>query len=228
VSWQHAAVIAIGIGLATGCAEHFRAIDRSASWSTGVFFWPPPHATSSWIAEPSTARTLGDVATLVGDALRRAGYADQRWFPIGVHCEHGFAVTTRLEGIDEDGTPKAPAARWLAPYPDAASLRWLTTSTETYLPKRGRYRVLLIAFTDLHVPPGDHPQRWDEGTAMEGPGMPAADVPARRPVAAGYRVGAYVYEYEKKAADGDGDFVPEDTNVPAAEHLTRSGLSLVF
>jgi hypothetical protein len=228
VSWQHAAVIAIGIGLATGCAEHLRAIDRSASWSTGVFFWPPPHATSSWIAAPSTATTLGDVASRMGDALRRAGYTDQRWFPIGAHCQHGFAVTTRLERIDDQGAPKAAAERWLAPYPEAASVRWLATAAQTYLPRPGRYRVLLIAFTDLHVLSAGQPQRWDEETAMEGPGMPATEVPAGRQLRAGYRVGAYVYEYEKRSADGDGAFVPGDAEVPAAEQLTRSGLFLLF
>jgi hypothetical protein len=222
---QHATVVVIAVGLAAGCAENLRSTNRAASWSTGVLFWPPPRATSSWLAEPSVATSLGEAASLVADALGRAGYAGQRWFPIGAHYEHGFAVTTRLERIDEHGAPRAQAERWLSPYPDAATLRWLAGSAEVYLPKPGHYRVLLVAFTDLHVRAKGLPERWDEGTAMEGPGMPPTAIPAQLRVPAGYRLGVHVYEYEAKSADGEGRFVPGDSPISAEAHVARSGLS---
>ena len=193
MSWQQASVFAIATALAAGCAEHLHSIERSDTWSTGILFWPPPTATSVWLAEPSASATLGDASGFIGEALRKAGYVDQRWFPIGAHYEHGFAVTTRLERIDEDGTPKSLVERWLPQYPEAASLRWLTGSAETYLPRPGRYRVLLVAFTDLHVPLQGGPQRWDQGTAMEGPSLPSTELPARRRVRAGHRVGVGGY-----------------------------------
>ncbi|HEV3193213.1 MAG TPA: hypothetical protein VGY54_22045 [Polyangiaceae bacterium] len=76
VSWPQTTVFAIVVGLAAGCAEHLRSVRRSPSWSTGVLFWPPPLATSTWIAEPSTLVTLGDEARLIEDALRREGYTE--------------------------------------------------------------------------------------------------------------------------------------------------------
>jgi hypothetical protein len=106
VSWQQASVLSIALGLCVGCAEHLRAIDHSAGWSTGVLFWPPPRATAIWTAESSSS-TLGDAAQLIAGTLREAGYADQRWLPVGAHYEHGFAVSTRLEKIAEGGTPKS-------------------------------------------------------------------------------------------------------------------------
>ncbi len=225
VYWQHVCVFAVATALAAGCAEHLHSMDRSASWSTGVLFWPPPSATSVWLGEPSAWATLDEASRFIGDALRGAGYGDQRWFPIGAHYEHGFAVTTRLERIEEDGTPKSRVERWLRQYPEAASLHWLAGSAETYLPSAGRYRVLLVAFTDLHVPLRGRPQRWDEGTAMEGPGLPSTEVPARHRVSAGYQVGVYIYEYEATSADGEGALLPPDRSVPGAAFLERSGLS---
>jgi hypothetical protein len=222
---KSAFVLVVALGLTVACAEHLGSLSRVPSWSTGIFFWPPRSATSNFIAEPAASTTLGDAARAVEGALRRAGYADQRWFPIGGQYEHGFAVTTRLERIDKYGTPKPTGERWLPQYPDAASLLWLGGSTEPYLPTSGRYRVLLIAFTDLHIHVPGRPARLDESTAMDGPGFPRATIPSRRHVPPGYRVGVYVYEFEATSDDGEGKFVPRDADLPASAHLERSGLS---
>jgi hypothetical protein len=143
--------------------------------------------------------TLGEAATRVEDTLSRAGYADLRWFPIGVHYEHGFAVTTRVERVHPEGTPKPLRDRWLVSYPEAAGLLWLAGSTEPYLPVAGGYRVMLVAFTDLHIPIPGRPTRLDESTAMEAPGQRAGPMPWQRHVPAGYRLGVYVYEYEAES-----------------------------
>jgi hypothetical protein len=225
VSWQQAAGFSVALALTAGCAEHVRSMDRAASWSTGVLFWPPPTATTTWIGPPSPPSTLGDAARLVDGTLRDAGFVERRWFPIGARYEHGFAVTTRLERLDEEGLPKPAINRWPSQYPDAATLRWLAGSAEPYLPGRGRYRVMLVAFTDLGVPLPGRPQRWDESTAMEGPEMPATELPLERRLPADARVCVYIYEYEAKATDGAGRFVAPDAKLPAAARLERAGLS---
>jgi hypothetical protein len=225
VSWQHASVFAIALGLATGCAEHLRSIDHGGGWSTGFLFWPPPDATSTWLGEPTGAVTLGDAAARVASALRNAGYIDQHWFPIGVRYEHGFAVTTRLEQTDDGGTPTLPVDRWPAEYADAVNLLWITRCQSPYLHRRGRYRALLVAFTDLHVRIPGRPLRFDETTAMDGPGLPANAIPSRRRVPAGYRVGVYIYEYEAESARDNGTFLWQDASVSPAEIIERAGLS---
>jgi hypothetical protein len=226
VSWHDTTVFAVALALAGGCAEHLGTLSHSSGWTTGVLFWPPPGATSSWLAEPAAPSTLGEAALRIRDSLRAAGYTDQRWLPIGVHYEHGFAVTTRLERVDDDGTPGPSSERWLSAYPGAVSLRWLDGSATPFLPSRGRYRVLLVAFTDLHIRPPGRPDRWDETTAMEGPDpdMAPPELPTLRVVSGRYRVGFYVYEYEASGGQGDGTFVDHDARVPAKAHLERSGL----
>jgi hypothetical protein len=224
VPWQHASVFAIALGLATGCAEHLRSIDHGGGWSTDFLFWPPPDATSQWLGGPAGGVTLGDAAGQVAGALRHAGYVDQHWFPIGVRYEHGFAVTTRLEQTDDGGTPALSVDRWPVGYADAVNLRWLTRCESPYLPRQGRYRALLVAFTDLHVRVPGRPLRFDETTAMDGPGLPTA-IPSGRRVPAGYRVGVYIYEYEAESARDNGTFLSRDANVAPAEHIHRASLS---
>jgi hypothetical protein len=167
--------------------------------------------------------TLGEEAADVRSALEAAGYGDLEWMPIGAHHEHGFAVTTRLERIDESAAPAGD--RWMVQYPRAATLRWLGESGEAYLPKRGRYRALLVAFTDLHDPVPGRPRRWDETTAMAGASLPS-EVPPSRP-GPGFRLGVYVYEYEstKDGLEGEGFFVRSDPERAATVHLRQSGLS---
>jgi hypothetical protein len=161
----------------------------------------------------------------VASALREAGYADQRWFPIGVRYEHGFAVTTRLEQTDAGGTPRSSLDRWPVGYADAVNLRWLAGCENPYLPRQGRYRALLVAFTDLHVRVPGRPQRLDESTAMDGPGLPASAIPGRRRVPAGYRVGVYIYEYEAESAGDYGKFLSREPDVAPANLVERAGLS---
>jgi hypothetical protein len=232
MGWQQATVVAMAAGLAAGCAEHLHSLGQTGGWSTGMLFWPPPPATSTFVGEPVAASehspTFGDVAGLVGDTLRDSGYADPRWLPIGAHCEHGFAVTTRIERID-DGVSTPGSGRWLEQYPLPATVHWLAGSSEAYLPARGRYRVLLVAFTDLYVLPPGRPERWDETTAMEGLGTFAAEVPAGRRVPPGYRLGLHVYEYAATKADGEGHFVEPgaaaDEESSALALMRRPGLS---
>lgn len=225
MSWHDTTVFAVALALAGGCAEHLSTLSHSGGWTTGVLFWPPPGATSSWLAESEGPSTFGEAASRIRDDLRRAGYTEQRWLPIGAHYEHGFAVTTRLERIEGDGTPVPSSGRWLSAYPAPVSLRWLEGSATPFLPGAGRYRVLLVAFTDLHIRAPGRPDRWDETTAMEGPDpdMALPAIPTLRVASARYRVGFYVYEYEA-GADGDRAFVESDKRVPAKAHLERSGL----
>jgi hypothetical protein len=109
LSWQQASVIATALGLAAGCAEHTRSIDRGVGWSIGVIFWPLPRATSSWLAEPSSSTTLSkahsttlrDTATRIRDAMRRhlegLGAAAGDRMPQWKHLRHHPRVRLRPE-----------------------------------------------------------------------------------------------------------------------------------
>ena len=142
---------------------------------------------------------MSSVASKLELSLRAAGYADQRWYPIGAGHEHGFAVTTRLERVDLYRTPNS-AERWTPLFPEAANLKWLRLARTLPLLRSGRYRVLLIAYTDLPIGPSSIAPIWSEETIMDGPGATESfsaresRVPPRLPI--GYGLGIYEYEYQ--------------------------------
>ncbi|HSO35923.1 MAG TPA: hypothetical protein VLT33_25525, partial [Labilithrix sp.] len=119
-------VLAVTALLASGCAQPLQPFGRAAGGGgPPCAFWPPPPPTSTWMGEldAATGRSFGEAAGDLASMLREAGYDALQWYPIGARHDHGFAVTTRLERIDDDGTPRPPSERWSSLYPDAMSLR---------------------------------------------------------------------------------------------------------
>ena len=207
-------------------------LHRSASvGASPCSFWPPPQSTSVSTAEVGSLApraTLADVAAHMATVLRDAGHDRPRFYPVGLGYRHGFAITTRLESIDGDGRPSTHD-RWSPSYPDASTLRWLAGARAPRLPRPGRYRAFLIAFTDLPIGHSSIAPVWNELTVMEGPGVvediSPRDLPAERPASASYRLGFYVYEYRREDADAHGDFVPTEASRSAVDHVRGAGLS---
>jgi hypothetical protein len=204
--------IAVTCSLA-GCAANTSLTGaRSAGAMPKRCFWPPPRSTSLWTpqaistpGEPSLAKVGGDLAV----TLRRRGYLQQRWFPVGAGFVHGFAVATRLEHFDtEDGASELE--RWLPWHPEPANLFWLSGATTVRLPQPGHYRVFLFAFTDLPLGPTRVAPIWGKDTLMDGPEVPeklsAENIPRGRHLRSA-RLGLYVYVYERPAGDDIGRFV---------------------
>lgn len=83
------------------------------------FPWPPPEASarsnvpnnlllrSDDQSEPEQP-TLADIESRISSALDAAGYTEKSYYAI----PDGFALATRLEQIEVDGTPKAGLERW--------------------------------------------------------------------------------------------------------------------
>jgi hypothetical protein len=200
--------------LSVGCAEHLQLRTRGvAVGGLPLSFWPPPDATETWSgrAEAAPSRYLGEAADRVAVALRSAGYTEQRWYAVGARYAHGFMVTTRLERMQDDGAPEENRLRWSSRFPEAPELLWLEGARKTRLPGAGRYRVLLVAFTDLPIGATDRAQRRNEETWMaERPDVPSTELPSMRRVSSDYRVAVYEYEYQSGASASEGAFVPYD------------------
>jgi hypothetical protein len=208
---QRAFCLATVVALAGGCAEQRQILNYGPTAGVSpCSFWPPPPSTLSWIGDerPERQGPTSAVAAELETELRRAGYAELRWYPIGLGHRHGFAVTTRMESLDrKTGKPTVGEGRWLKLHPEPAGLRWLTLARRVPVPRPGRYGALLIAFTDL--PHADSPiaPRWNEDTVMAGPGV-AEDTPASTwpDHGAGYRLGVHAYLYERDDNEDYGHF----------------------
>jgi hypothetical protein len=79
------------------------------------FPWPPPRASASAVIPAAFLRpsgvespTLGDIADEISKALDTGGYFERSFFG----APGGFAMVTRLERINRDGTPTDEAERW--------------------------------------------------------------------------------------------------------------------
>jgi hypothetical protein len=79
------------------------------------FPWPPPRASAETIIPQEFLRKstdsvvhLGDVDHILVGALDINGYYDKSYYAV----PDGFALVTRLEQINPDGTPKTPPVRW--------------------------------------------------------------------------------------------------------------------
>lgn len=224
----HAALAMIG-AFATGCALHL--VNRPGGGPMPpLSFWPPPRSTSIWVADSSSNRpevTFAEVAGKVARALRDAGYEDEHWYPIGLNWAHGFALTTRLERIQDDGSPRPGRERWSPVYADPASLRWLDAARKMRLPGPGRYRVLLFVFTDLPIEASNRAPVWNEATFMAGPNAPLEPFPAKRRAPLAFRLAAYIYEYTSSSRDGEGTFLARDADISPARHIEMSGISVL-
>ena len=228
-----AALLAMSAVADLGCATQRELIDRSASAGVSpCSFWPPPPTLSVALSRsplPPQAAGLVGVASRIATELNAAGYSDQHWYPIGLEYRHGFAATTRLEALKDGAAPKLQSERWSSLHPDAANLRWLTLARTMPLPHPGRYRVFLIAVTDLPLASSMTAPIWNEETVMDGPGVSTRESP---PVAlrgsrdlSGYRVGVYVYLYERQEGQASGQSSAGGAAGSAATQLQAAGLS---
>jgi prepilin-type N-terminal cleavage/methylation domain-containing protein len=81
---------------------------------TPKFPWPPPRASAFDIVPrdlllgEKEAPLLGEVDVALDSAFRQAGYVEKSYYSV----PSGFAIASRLEQINQDGTPKDAADRW--------------------------------------------------------------------------------------------------------------------
>lgn len=220
--------IIIGALCAMACATQRELIDRSASAGISpCTFWPPPPGAALALA-PNALPTDGGLASAarrLAIELDTAGYPAPRWYPIGLEFRHGFAATTRLEAVNDDGTPKLQFERWSSLYPDAANLRWLTLARKMPLPHPGRYRVFLIAVTDLPLRSSALAPIWNEDTVMDGPGVRTQRPTSGSRDLSGYRLGVYVYQYDREQDQAQGRFSVSGPERSATAQLNAAGLA---
>ncbi len=76
------------------------------------FPWPPPAASASYVLPDkllASYHTVGDVVGAILGALERSGYVERSFFRTEAG---GVALVTRLERINDDGTPYSETGRW--------------------------------------------------------------------------------------------------------------------
>lgn len=116
------------------------------------FPWPPPKASAS-VNIPAAFFTPTDAGTLrfrevdrrLSAALDASGYAEKSYYGI----PGGFALVTRLEQINDDGSPKPAPARWNTDVKPLGEFSLRAYLRALFSARVGYYRILVFAVTDV-------------------------------------------------------------------------------
>ncbi len=80
------------------------------------FPWQPLRASaimtipSKFFKKDNEPFLLDDIKKVISDALDSCGYVEKSYYSV----PEGFAIVTRLEHINENGSPKNISERWIA------------------------------------------------------------------------------------------------------------------
>jgi hypothetical protein len=193
-----------------------------------AFEWPPPKASEEYVlprnifGDGSRALVFADVDHILVAALNAGGYGTRSYYSV----PSGFALATRIEQINEDGTPKMPPARF-ALEPEAVSLfRPMDYLKALLKGVPGYYRVIVFIVTDTPFQASDKRPTEAQATAWVSSGvnvLPRAigDLPFTRDV----NCTALVYEFTRKpGADSNATEFALPGHLDAMTHLVKSGI----
>jgi len=202
------------------------AIDYSV-WLPTLFPWPPPEAssrivlsTTHWTSVVAGLLTLGDVDTVLTQALNAEGYAGASYWGV----RNGFALVTPLEQTDARGVALDGASRWsrniaeMKSFSPTEYIRALLTAPPGY------FRVIVFIVTsDSFTTTGTRGlfstiELWATGGHTFLP-----DGIRSQPFTNQHKLTALVYEFQKKkSSDNPSTAVPG--RYTAQVHLERSKL----
>ncbi|ABL65580.1 hypothetical protein Cpha266_1558 [Chlorobium phaeobacteroides DSM 266] len=115
------------------------------------FEWPPPKASAVKVIPDEFLRRSGkdsllfrDVDHILSSALDQCGYSECSYYAV----PGGFAVVTRIEQINSDGTPKRGDSRWSVKTPPISPFSDFPQYLEVlFKGNPGYYRVIVFIFT---------------------------------------------------------------------------------
>ena len=190
------------------------------------FPWPPPRASASAVIPAAFVRpggidtpTLGDVADEISAALDSGGYFERSYFG----APGGFAMVTRLERINPDGTSKQEAERWtvgalpLTSFSLADYLRALFTAPS------GHYRIIVFVASSQPFAQSEAEVERGEALAWLSEGLNRLpDNIALAPFTSQHTVTALIYEFEQPGDQEAVLMLP--ANLMGRVHLQRAQL----
>jgi hypothetical protein len=185
------------------------------------FPWPPPAASASYVLPRSllnSQATVGEETDAIIAALERNGYVERSFY--GTPAP-GVALITRLERINDDGSPASGSVRWPAGQYQSDPANLAQFLRGLFYADPGRYRV--IVFIIQGQPFTQDPDKTFSGKQAEellpsGANVLPPEV-AQRPVAES-NCTALIYEF---ANDGTA-MRKVESHLTGRQHLEKAGL----
>ena len=188
------------------------------------FPWPPPQASGTEVIPPSLLGptdvvTLGNVDARITQALESNGYYETSYYAV----PGGYAVVTRLERIERDGTPIEHSAYPL-PYISSGDFSVAEYLRRLFLASPGFYRVIVFIVTRYPFSQSGEQVTLDiaESWLLDGFNRLPTEVAASH-YTHEYATSALVYEFARPT-DNDVPTLTRPGAVSARMHLERSGV----
>ncbi len=207
--------------------EYKKAKKTEEQVKDGMPTFCPPQPSSSYEIErrmliPEAGRaSFGDVSKRITKALKEPPfqYPEIRYYalPYG-----GFAIVTRIEQFNADGTPKE-AGRWTIAYIPPKKLTISTILQCLFRAKKGYFRIIVFLITDKINPfCGDEPVGMNIAIGwLGGGGVRLPQIIADQEFGPSHYCLALIYEFEKPGDNEPGVYIMPSSR-GAAEHLNKS------
>jgi hypothetical protein len=114
------------------------------------FPWPPPEPSAfariprKLLVKAEGQTKVGDVADRLDSAFEQAGYGEKTWYAV----PGGFALASRLEQYNPDGTSKDEPERWSAEIGAPAIFSLKDVIRVLFTPREGHYRIIVFIVTN--------------------------------------------------------------------------------
>lgn len=188
------------------------------------FPWPPPSASASYVLPRAlfdAKATVGQVTSAIIAALERNGYVERSFFRTG---DDGVALVTRLERMNDDGSPPRDTERWPGAKSQGSSLDLAGMLRGLFFVERGHYRLIVFILQDRPFTQSSEQvtetqaRRW----LRSGANVLPRDI-AERAFGDG-NCTALIYEF---TSDGSNAKVV-DSQLTGRQHLEKSGVLSVL
>ena len=191
------------------------------------FPWPPPEASaktvvsSSFFVDSDTRTLLRDVASRLEKALPYAGYVEFSYYQI----PGGFALVTRIEQFDDNGSSKAPPDRWVLDMPPAKIFSLGDYLKALFHAEKGYYRVISFLITSVPFSQAQRKIKREDAMAWlsRGANMLPEEIGAQEYSTSHYCT-ALIYEFQQETRDHKAEF-KSPGRLTGDVHLQKSLLS---
>jgi hypothetical protein len=168
---------------------------------------------------------LRDVDGRITDALEQNGYYESSYYAVPA----GFALVTKMEQINSDGTPKQGLQRWIIAPPTLVKFSLTAYLAALFRATPGYYRVIVFIVTPyafaqsiVEVTP-EEANEWLSGGLNRLP----ASIGSLDFLREDYACTALIYEFER-ASEAEEPRIRRPGLIPGHTHLVKAGIWEVF
>ena len=193
------------------------------------FPWPPPKASASdtipreLLVGNAAHPLLGTAARAIESAFQQAGYGEKSYYSV----PGGFAMASRMEQMNQDGSSKGSADRWSLEVPRMSTFSLSLYLTALFRGRPGYYRVIVFVVTSQPFSQSSAKITSEEAGVWISSGLnKLPEKMANQEYSPAHTCTALIYEF--KRPEGQRAKFVDPSEVTGPIHLEKSGLMAAF